>query len=112
LPYRDVIFTRKPEQRVGGVTVQWGAEFFQSAVLMKQPDYFDAITVPVTIVAADQDDFVANAAIDQACGTLADCKLRRFPGTGHCLMQETDDVIEGIIEEVDSLVRRVTETKG
>jgi len=107
LPYRDVVFTRKPEQRVGGVTVQWGAEFFQSAVLMRDAAYFDPITVPVSIVAADQDDFVVNDVIDSTCETLVDCKLRRFPGSGHCLMQETDDVIDGMFEEVDALYERV-----
>ena len=108
LPYRDVIFTRQPEQRVGGVTVQWGAEFFQSAVLMRAAGYFDPITVPVSMVAADRDDFVVNDVIDAVCEALADCHLRRFPGTGHCLMQETDDVIDGMWDEVDALAKRVS----
>ncbi len=107
LPYRDVIFTREPEQRVGGVTVQWGAEFFESAELMREPGYFDSITIPVAIVAADQDDFVVNDVIDKTCDVLSDCTLRRFPGSGHCLMQETDDVIKGIWDEVDALAARI-----
>jgi len=107
LPNRDVIFTREPEQRVGGVTVQWGAEFFQSAVLMRDANYFDPIKVPVTIISADRDDFVSNAALDDACGKLADCQLERYPGSGHCLLQETNNVVDGMLEQVDVLVARV-----
>lgn len=107
LPYRDVIFTREPKQRVGGVTVQWGSEFFKSAEKMRAPGYFDDIIVPVTMVAAEQDDFVVNDVIDFACETLSDCHLRRFAGSGHCLMQETDNVISGMWEEVEALIARV-----
>ncbi|WP_418153059.1 alpha/beta hydrolase [Litorimonas sp. RW-G-Af-16] len=107
LPLRDVIFTRMPDRRVGGVTVQWGAEFFQSAVLMKQDGYFDDVTAPVTMIAAERDDFVSNAAIDRACEDLADCKLVRYPGTGHCLPQETDDVVFAMFDEIDVLYQRI-----
>ena len=30
---RDTLFTRHPEQRVGGITNQYGAEFFESVRL-------------------------------------------------------------------------------
>lgn len=112
LPNRDVVFTRYPEQRVGGVTAQWGAEFFKSASLMKADGYFNNINVPVTMIAAERDDFVSNSALDKSCSELSDCQLVRYPGSGHCLLQETDNVVDGMLEQVDLLVARVKATKG
>jgi len=35
-PYKEVIYTRDPGERVGGVTAQWGAEFFESSQYIRE----------------------------------------------------------------------------
>ena len=107
LYYRDVVFTRKPEQRVGGVTNQWGAEFFESSEYVLEPGYLEKITVPVTIISAAHDDFVVTDINSQACSDrFSDCRELKIPETGHCLLQESDAVLEQIYQEIHGLFKR------
>ena len=109
LYYRDVLFTRHPELRVGGVTNQWGAEFFESSQLMLTPGYLDEITLPVTIISAENDTFVVTSENSKACrDQISDCREVAIPGTGHCLPQESDAVVNQMMDEFDALFARIT----
>jgi len=107
---RDVIFTREQHQRVGAVTNQWGAEFFESSQLMMADGYLSKLKIPVSIISAEQDNFVDTEANQQACSEdIPDCKDTQIEGAGHCLMQEHDEDLAIIFRELDLLVAKITD---
>jgi alpha-beta hydrolase superfamily lysophospholipase len=100
---RDAIFTNNPELRVGDATNQWGAEFFESSQYIRQSGILEIIEIPVLMFSADQDDFVSTATNEVVCEeALANCKNIGYPGTGHCLTQETDNVVFDILTKIES----------
>ncbi len=104
---RDVIFTRQPEQRVGGVTNQWGAEFFESSEHINNEAFLSKLDMPVTIISASFDDFVITSENSKACANyIDDCREVLIPETGHCLPQENDAVIGQMMDEFDLLLKR------
>ncbi len=106
---RDAVFTRRPEQRVGGVTNQWGVEFFESSLFVNQPEFYKKLTVPVTIISAENDTFVVTEENSQACSKyIQDCLEVAIPATGHCLPQESDAVVNQMMDEFDRLLVRAS----
>ncbi len=104
---RDVLFTRHPEQRVGGATNQWGAEFFESSEYILEPGYLEKISVPITVISAENDTFVETSYNSRACSeAFPDCREVTPAGTGHCLPQESDEVVNQIFDEIDALLAR------
>lgn len=105
---RDVLFTRHPEQRVGGITNQYGAEFFGSSEHILADGYLEAIDVPVTIISAELDTYVHTDVNRQACSDrFPDCREVTPPKSGHCLLQEDDATLEIMFGEFDQLVERI-----
>ena len=104
---RDAIFTRQPQQRVGGVTAQWGAEFFESAKYLARDGRYATLPIPVHMVMAEVDSFVDNTAISKACDDIPNCTRKLMPGTGHCLFQESDVVLDEMFDDLGRLVERV-----
>ncbi len=106
---RDAIFTRHPELRVGGVTNQWGAEFFESSQYLLADGYLDKIQTPVTIISAAYDTFVVTEYNSKACAeALPNCREVVIPNTGHCLPQENDAVVTQMMDEFDRLYDQIT----
>lgn len=108
LPMRDAVFTLRPEQRVGGVTFNWGREFYRSSNFVLQPGFPESLEKPVTMIHAEKDDFVVTEVNEKICKTrLSDCMSIAIPKTGHCLMQETDPVLDRIYKALDETVARI-----
>ena len=108
LPNRDVIFTRNPAERVGGVTVQWGAEFFESSEYMVQTGYLEKIDIPVTLVSAEIDHLVVTELNQTVCDSrFPNCHRLDLKGAGHCLLQESDAHLEEMFDSVDELLARI-----
>ena len=108
LPLRDAIFTVRPEQRVGGITFNWGREFYRSSHYVLQPGYAEALKMPVTMIHAELDNFVVTETNKHVCqNRVPDCQSVAIPGAGHCLLQETDNVLERVYDALEEMVRRV-----
>jgi len=108
LPMRDAIFTIRPEQRVGGVTFNWARQFFGSSNFVLQDGYPESISLPVTMIHAELDHFVETQVNKDVCDMrMANCVSIAIPGSGHCLTQETDPVLDEIYEALDQIVERV-----
>ncbi len=106
---RDAVFTRKPELRVGGATNQWGAEFFESSEYINRPEFYAKINVPVTIISADTDVYVDTQVNSEACRDYVnECREVVIPNTGHCLPQESDAVVEQLMDEYDRMFELIT----
>jgi len=105
---RDAVFTRKPEQRVGGITNQYGLEFFKSSEYLLSEGYLEKLTLPVSIISATNDTFVVTDYNSRACrDQMLDCREVTPPNTGHCLSQESDAVLETMYDEMDALLERI-----
>ncbi len=108
LPMRDAIFTVRPEQRVGGVTFNWGRQFFGSSNFVLQDGYPESITKPVTMIHAELDDFVETDINKNVCNDrMTNCVSVSIEGSGHCLTQETDPVLDRIYLALDETVQRI-----
>ena len=108
LPMRDAVFTTRPEQRVGGITFNWGKEFYGSSNFVLQPGYPESIDKPVTMIHAELDFFVETDVNKEVCDNrMSDCISVTIPKSGHCLTQETDTVLDTIYKALDSLVERL-----
>jgi len=110
LPMRDAIFTLRPEQRVGGVTFNWGHEFYKSSEFVLQSGYPEALNMPVTMIHAEQDDFVVTEINKDVCDMrMPNCVSVPIAGSGHCLTQETDPVLNRIYKALNETVARVAQ---
>jgi len=69
-PMRDAVFTLRPEQRVGGVTFNWGRKFFGSSEFVLQAGYPESLEMPLTMIHAELDDFVETDMNKEVCDTL------------------------------------------
>lgn len=108
LHLRDAIFTRYPEQRVGGITNQWGAEFFDSSDYVLKDGFLEKIDVPVTIISATNDTLVETEVNSKVCANrFQDCVEVTPDETGHCLSQEEDDVLVEMFDALDGLYNRI-----
>ena len=108
LPLRDAIFTNIPEQRVGGITFNWGIEFFESSLYLRADDYLENISLPITMIHAELDLYVETDVNISACDArLPNCKNVQYAGSGHCLFNESDDILEKIYVELDQLKTRI-----
>ncbi|MBC6403763.1 MAG: hypothetical protein GDA39_05830 [Hyphomonadaceae bacterium] len=102
--YRDALFTRYPEPRVGGITNQYGAEFIESSELILSDGYLEKLDIPVTLISAEVDTFVVTEVNSYSClKTIPDCREVLIPSTGHCLTQEEDEVLEQMWDKFDHL---------
>jgi len=108
LPMRDAIFTLRPEQRVGGITFNWGREFYGSSEFILQPGYPEALDKPVTIIHAEVDHFVETEVNKNVCETrMSDCVSIAIPNAGHCLAQEIDPILNRIYKSLDETILRM-----
>ncbi|MEP4051654.1 MAG: alpha/beta hydrolase [Litorimonas sp.] len=112
LPMRDAVFTKRPEQRVGGVTFNWGREFFGSSTFVLQDGYPESISKPVTMIHAELDNFVETDVNKEVCDNrMSNCISVSIPGSGHCLTQETDPVLDRIYKALDETIARVESSR-
>lgn len=113
LPYRDVVFTRYPDERVGGVTAQWGAEFFESSEYIRAAGYLEKVDMPIAIVSAELDYFVSTEVNQTACDSrFPNCQRLDLKGAGHCLMQESDAHLKEMFDGLDALLERIKAISG
>lgn len=107
MPMRDAVFTVRPEQRVGGVTFNWGREFYGSSVYVLQSGYPESIKKPVAMIHSERDNFVETEINKAVCDTrMSNCVSVPIAGTGHCLLQETDHILDQIYRSLDETVSR------
>ena len=108
LPNRDVVFTRNPAERVGGVTAQWGAEFFESSEYIRGDGYLEKIDIPMVLVSAEVDHFVVTDVNQAVCDSrFPICQRLDLKDAGHCLLQESDAHLKEMFDSLDALLERI-----
>ena len=93
---------------MGGVTFQYGSRFFESSRYIRKDGYLEAITVPTIIASAEVDHYVSTAVSKESCDArLPNCERLDIAESGHCLPQESDEILSEILEGVEALYRRL-----
>jgi pimeloyl-ACP methyl ester carboxylesterase len=105
LPYRDVVFTRNSEERVGGVTAQWAGEFLASSEVINTKAFLSSIDIPITMISAEIDHLVDTNTNQISCDSIfPNCTRVDVNNSGHCLFQESDEILSIIFDSVDDLL--------
>ena len=86
------MYAVNPALRVGGPSNGWIADFQASGRQLREPGALDRVTVPVLTILAGRDVIVENAAAEEACANLADCRTVTIEDATHCLPAEDEAV--------------------
>lgn len=97
----------EPELALGGPTWAWLNFALRATAYLARPDRLRGITIPVTILQAEDDRLVVNAAQDAAARHLPQGKLIRVPGASHEILMETDPMRKIFLRAFDALTGRV-----
>lgn len=113
LPYRDVVFTRNTKERVGGVTAQWAGEFLESSEFINTESFLGSIDIPITMISAEIDHLVETDVNQFSCDNVfSNCKRVDLSNAGHCMFQESDEILNLIFDSVDDLFLTKLYTKA
>jgi len=93
-----VLHKQFPDTVLGGVTYGWGHEVVKATRKMRNEARL--LTMPVVIYQAGQDQVVMNNAQDQVCNGAPRCRLVRFEQARHGILNETDDVRDAILDDL------------
>lgn len=86
---------------VGGVTFRWLLEAKKSIKTLNSAGYPEAITTPILMFQAGDDEIVDNKAQTRLAKRLPNVGLIRISGAKHELLKETDDVREKVWQAID-----------
>lgn len=102
----DYWTTRHPDLRVTAATLGWVQQMCRAMMTIRQHDYIESITTPISICTADMKLHVDQASIMAATHRFPQARLMEFPDARHELLMERDDVRAPIINEVARLARK------
>ncbi|WP_436050696.1 alpha/beta fold hydrolase [Phenylobacterium sp. LjRoot225] len=101
------LIAAEPKLALGGPTWGWLDFAFRATAYLARPDRLREITVPVIIVAAEDERLVDNAAQAAAARHLPQGKFIRAPGAYHEILMETDLMRNIFLRAFDALTGRV-----
>jgi lysophospholipase len=81
---------RDPFLRLGGKTWAYIDARFRSSALENDPTFLRAVSTPILMAAARDDDLTYLPAITAACSTMSSCTLLKYPSAKHALLSDTD----------------------
>ena len=106
-----MVFTRNAEERVGGVTAQWAGEFLASSEVINTRAFLSSIDIPVTMISAEIDHLVETNTNQISCDSIfPNCIRVDVNNSGHCLFQESDEILSIIFDSVDDLALYLTQS--
>lgn len=86
------INTKDRRLAVGGATYKWLLEAMRSCDILNAPGYAEAISAPVLILQASEDQIVDNHAQSELAAVMSDCKVVKIDGAMHEILKESDDM--------------------
>lgn len=96
--------TENPPLRVGGVTCGWLDRALASCHLLKDPETLHAIHIPCLIALAGREQLVDNLATRKAITALPHAKILEFPGAGHEILMESDEIRTNFLDAFFSFI--------
>ncbi len=108
-PVRNEIFNAwlksNPGLRVGGVTFGWIYNALSSCFFLRNPAVLNAIKTPCLIALAGKENLVDNDASRKASLHLPHARLLEFPGAGHEILMERDEVRSQFLDAFMLLIK-------
>ncbi|NNC99143.1 MAG: alpha/beta hydrolase [Gammaproteobacteria bacterium] len=102
---REALFATRENLRTNGVTMSWLHKATESTEVLLSPQHMAAIHQPVKMFTAGVDELVDTQTAEAFCNSLAQCEVRHFANSRHCITRENfalyDTVIEAAIELFD-----------
>ncbi|MGI4852029.1 MAG: alpha/beta fold hydrolase [Janthinobacterium lividum] len=94
-----------------GPTYQWVHESFKSLDRLHRSTEISKISVPLTLIKAE-DDFVVDTSQDEAfCKKIPQCQIKTYAKSRHNILIEIDAIRDRVFQDLDELVKRVTRIK-
>lgn len=81
---------RDPSLRVGGKTWSYLDARFRSSALENDPAFLRAVSTPILMAAARDDELTYVPSITAACSSMKFCTLLRYPSAKHALLSDSD----------------------
>lgn len=91
---------KQPEQIIAGPTVRWVEQSLKATRTMDRLAY--RIETPIILFQSELDTYVVNDRQTSFCERSPSCKLLRFPGSYHEILQERDAIRNKAIEKIRS----------
>jgi lysophospholipase len=89
---------RNPALAIGEQSVGWLYRALQGSAEARARA--SAATDPILLLQAGDDELVMPAAQDEFCARAPHCRLLRFPGARHEILQERDSIREPALREI------------
>jgi lysophospholipase len=97
---------QKPELKIGPPSWKWLLSSYQSSAAMFAPRTFEAVKIPILIVAAKQDKLVDSGAIREAAERLPDAELYMHDFAAHEVLRERDDMRAVILAKISAFLEK------
>lgn len=104
---RDAMYVKDPSLRMGSATYQWFGQLMLSGEKMITPEWSSKIDVPVTMLLAENDTIVINDPAIEVCNDIGSCEYKIIEASGHCVLQENDQILQQVYDSVDQLVAKL-----
>ena len=96
----------QPALGLGGPTWGWLDFAFRATAFLARPANLKQVTIPVTIVSAEQDKLVDNDAQLMIAQSLPSGRFVSVPGAYHEILRATDPIRQVFMTELDALLER------
>lgn len=107
---RDAMYVKDPSLRMGSATYQWFGQLMLSGEKMLKPEWSSKIDVPVTMLLAENDTIILNEPSIEVCDDIGTCEHKVIKTSGHCMLQENDQILEQVYDNFDALVAKLGPT--
>ena len=94
-----------PRVGVGAPTIGWLNAAMRATIRMEQPDFFDAVPMPVLMVLAGTEAVVSNTAAEALARRLKTAAHLRIPGSRHEILMERDEYRDQFWVAFDAFIR-------
>lgn len=96
---QSALFALDEGLRTRGVTIKWLKETTSSTKKLLAPNFMKALTQPVKVFTAGDDQLVRTDIATEFCASLADCSVTHFEEAMHCINRESQDRMNEIIRQ-------------
>jgi lysophospholipase len=99
------IVSAEPSLGVGGATIGWVNAAMRACLRLAQPEFADAVPMPVLIVLGGADPIVSNQAAEEFTRRVKTAAHLRVPGARHEILMERDDLRDQFWVAFDAFVQ-------
>jgi len=100
----EKIFEKTPDLYTGGATIGWMAAAMDSMNKIHAPNYMNDVSLPLLICVAGEDKLLHSSATEKLMMDHDNCKIVRFEHAYHEIYQETDEIRNRLLKEIDDFL--------